>query len=236
SVTNEGTSDKPGVLDVTEEESSENNKNESDSKHETNESGFEFDQEKNEKKIEDDEEEEEEEIVKTPSNDFDDEDETKVDDKADCDEYEEMDYTSSLLYDDLDIRLNEPVDTDKGFKGKVPVTSSSHSFDLAAKFLNFADILHSDAKIVSPLDVHVHYESSSSKGDKSKLKSFGKSVELEEPEFEVVDFDIPHDQEENPCNDDEEPKEKVATKLDWFTKPTQPQELTDSDWNVGKTS
>nr|GFC37309.1 hypothetical protein [Tanacetum cinerariifolium] len=31
-----------------------------------------------------------------------------------------------------------------------------------------------------------------------------------------------------------EPKEKVATKRDWFTKPSQPQEPTDPDWNVGK--
>ncbi|GKC19411.1 hypothetical protein Tco_1021561 [Tanacetum coccineum] len=53
--------------------------------------------------------------------------------------------TTDRFYDDVDIRLNEPVDTDKGFvqeeatdaamtiKTEVPVTSSSHSFDLAAK-------------------------------------------------------------------------------------------------------
>ncbi|GJS86620.1 hypothetical protein Tco_0769256 [Tanacetum coccineum] len=81
SVTNEGTGVKPGVLDVTEEESSEMK----------------------------------DEIVKTPSNDSDDEDETKITDKAAGDEDEEMDYTTSQLYDDVDIRLNEPVDTHKGF-------------------------------------------------------------------------------------------------------------------------
>ncbi|GKD05424.1 hypothetical protein Tco_1180398, partial [Tanacetum coccineum] len=43
-------------------------------------------------------------------------------------------------------------------KTKVPVTSSSHSSDLASKFLNFSDIPHTDAEIVSPLDVHVHHE------------------------------------------------------------------------------
>ncbi|GJY43544.1 hypothetical protein Tco_0431757 [Tanacetum coccineum] len=47
--------------------------------------------------------------------------------------------------------------------------------------------------------------------------------------------DMPQDQEENPGNDDVEPKEKVASKRDWFTKPTQPQEPTDPDWNVDKT-
>nr|GFA92533.1 hypothetical protein [Tanacetum cinerariifolium] len=51
----------------------------------------------------------------------------------------------------------------------------------------------------------------------------------EELEFEVVDSDMPHNQEENLGNDDEEPKEKVASKRDWFTKPTQPQEPIDLD-------
>nr|GEW61327.1 hypothetical protein [Tanacetum cinerariifolium] len=78
-------------------------------------------------------------------------------------------------------------------------------------------------------------QSSSSKGNKSQSKSYGKSVQLEEPEFEVLDSDMPQDQEENPGNDDEEPKEKVATKCDWFTKPLQPQEPTDPDWNPSKT-
>nr|GEU92021.1 hypothetical protein [Tanacetum cinerariifolium] len=43
-------------------------------------------------------------------------------------------------------------------KTKVPVTNSSHSSDLATKFLNFLDIPHTDAEIVSPLDVYVHHE------------------------------------------------------------------------------
>ncbi|GJT86404.1 hypothetical protein Tco_1068121 [Tanacetum coccineum] len=43
-------------------------------------------------------------------------------------------------------------------KTEVPATSSSCSSDLASKFLNFLDIPHTDAEIVSPLDVHVHHE------------------------------------------------------------------------------
>nr|GEW31032.1 hypothetical protein [Tanacetum cinerariifolium] len=43
-------------------------------------------------------------------------------------------------------------------KTEVPVTSSSHSSDLASKFLNFSDIPHTDAKIISPMDVYVHHE------------------------------------------------------------------------------
>ncbi|GJV36137.1 hypothetical protein Tco_1408614 [Tanacetum coccineum] len=66
-------------------------------------------------------------------------------------------------------------------------------------------------------------QSGSSNDDKSQSKSSGKSVQSEEPEFEVGDLDMPQDQEENLGNDDEEPKEKVPSKLDWFTKPTQPQ-------------
>nr|GEU51542.1 hypothetical protein [Tanacetum cinerariifolium] len=71
-------------------------------------------------------------------------------------------------------------------------------------------------------------QSSSSKGNKSKSKSSRKSIQSEEPKFEVADSDMPHDQEENLDNDNE-PKEKVASKRDWFTKPTQPQEPTDPD-------
>nr|GEU96959.1 integrase, catalytic region, zinc finger, CCHC-type, peptidase aspartic, catalytic [Tanacetum cinerariifolium] len=71
-------------------------------------------------------------------------------------------------------------------------------------------------------------QSSSSKGEKDKSKSYGKYVQSDEPEFEVADSDMPHDQEETSNNDDE-PKEKVASKRDRFTKPTQPQEPTDPD-------
>nr|GFA28657.1 hypothetical protein [Tanacetum cinerariifolium] len=165
------------------------NENKSDSEHETNESesGLESDHEEN-KEDEDDEEEVKDKFRKTPSNDS--------DDKAKGHEDEEMDYTTSQLYDDVDIRLNEPIDTDKGFvqeegtdaamtdvqqrnenpeilqiiedahvtlstvlqKTEVLVTSTSHSSDLAAKFLNFLDIPHIDAEIVSPMDVHVYHE------------------------------------------------------------------------------
>ncbi|GJT40498.1 hypothetical protein Tco_0940363 [Tanacetum coccineum] len=188
SVISEGTNVKPGVPCVTEEESSKNdsdddkiqsdNENESDSEHETdeNESGSKSDQDENEEDIGDDEEE--------------------ITDKAEGDEDEEMDYTTSQLYDDADIRLNEPVDTDKGLiqkegidaamtnvqqgnenpeilqviedahvtlstishKTQVLVTSSSHSSDLEAKFLNFSDIPYTDAELVSPMDVYVHHE------------------------------------------------------------------------------
>nr|GEV42281.1 integrase, catalytic region, zinc finger, CCHC-type, peptidase aspartic, catalytic [Tanacetum cinerariifolium] len=77
--------------------------------------------------------------------------------------------------------------------------------------------------------------SSSSKGTRSQSKSSGKYILAEEPEFEVADSDMPHNQERNLGNDDEEPMREVASKRNWFTKPKQPQEPTDPDWNVGKT-
>nr|GFA92220.1 hypothetical protein [Tanacetum cinerariifolium] len=115
SITNEGTGVKPGVPDVTKEESSKNNENELDSEYETDErkSGSESNHEEN-NKDEDDEEKVKDEFVKTPSNDSDDENKTKITDKAKGDEDEKMDYTTNQLYNDVDIRLNKPIDTDKG--------------------------------------------------------------------------------------------------------------------------
>nr|GFB36358.1 uncharacterized mitochondrial protein AtMg00810-like [Tanacetum cinerariifolium] len=90
--------------DSDDEKSQLDNENESDSKQETNksESGSESNHEENEE----DEEEVKDEFVKTPSNDS--------DDNAEGDEDEEMGYTISQHYDDVDIWLNEPVDTNKG--------------------------------------------------------------------------------------------------------------------------
>ncbi|GJY30787.1 hypothetical protein Tco_0414282 [Tanacetum coccineum] len=189
-----------GVLDVTKEESSESEaeswgNDEDDSNNEQELSGENSDQknDSDDDKTQSDNENEsnfEHEIDENES------DETKFTNKAEGDEDEEIDYTTSQLYNDVDIRLNEPVNSDKGFvqeegtdaamtniqqgnenseilqviedahvtlstvpqKTEVPFTSSSHSSDLAAKFLNFSDIPHTDAKIVSPIDVHVHHE------------------------------------------------------------------------------
>ncbi|GJV40075.1 hypothetical protein Tco_1418515 [Tanacetum coccineum] len=171
-----------------------------DSEHETdeNETGSESDQEENEEEVEDNEEEKDEEFVKTSSNSTDDEDETNIDDKAEGHEDKGMDYTVNQFNNDVDVRLNEPVNTDEGFiqkegtdaeminvqqgnenlettlnqfiedahvtistvpkKTEVPITSSSHSSDLASKYLNFLDIPHIDAEIISPIEVHAHHE------------------------------------------------------------------------------
>ncbi|GJX83038.1 hypothetical protein Tco_0332519 [Tanacetum coccineum] len=139
--------------------------NGSDSNCETdeNKSGSESDQDENEENIGDDEEEVKDEFVKTPSNDS---DETKITKKAEGDKDEEIDYTTSQLYDDGNENPEILQAIEDAYvilytvlqKTKVPVTSSSHSSDLASKFLKFSYIPNTDAKIVSPMDVHIHHE------------------------------------------------------------------------------
>ncbi|GKC95053.1 hypothetical protein Tco_1160495 [Tanacetum coccineum] len=53
-------------------------------------------------------------------------------------------------------------------------------------------------------------QSSSSKGTKSQPKSSGKFVQSKEPEVEVVDSDMPQDQEGNLGNDDDEPMKETT--------------------------
>ncbi|GJR78140.1 hypothetical protein Tco_0148925 [Tanacetum coccineum] len=200
SVTNEGTGVKPRVPDVTEEESSESEAeswgNDDDDNNNDQDSGSEEsdqDKDSDDDKSQSDNEDESNSEHETDDNES---DETKIADKVEGDEDEEMDYTTSLLYNNVDIRMNEPVDADKGFvqeegtnaamtnvqqgnenpkisqviedahvtlsavlrKAKVPVSSSSRSSNLAAKFLNFSDIPTTKAEIVSPLDVPDHHE------------------------------------------------------------------------------
>ncbi|GJW50042.1 hypothetical protein Tco_0091393 [Tanacetum coccineum] len=183
-VTSEGIGVKPGVPNVTEEESSESKAeswgNDEDDSNNEQESGgedndqkndsFESDQDKNEED-KDDEEEVKDELVKTPSNDSDDEDETKFTNKA------EVDYDKGFVQEEgTDVAMTNIQQGNENSeilqviedahvtlsivpqKIEVPVTSSSHSSDLAAKFLNFSDIPYTNAEIVSPMDVHVHHE------------------------------------------------------------------------------
>ncbi|GJX78336.1 hypothetical protein Tco_0325147 [Tanacetum coccineum] len=56
------------------------------------------------------------------------------------------------------------------------------------------------------------------------------------PVFEVIDSDLPQDQEGNLGNNKDEPRNETASRRDWFKKPTPPQEPTDPDWNIGKTT
>ncbi|GKD84423.1 hypothetical protein Tco_1355577, partial [Tanacetum coccineum] len=78
--------------------------------------------------------------------------------------------------------------------------------------------------------------SRSSKGTKSQPKSTGKSVQSEELVFEVADSDMPQDQARNLGDNEDEPRDETASTRDWFKKTKPPQEPTDPDWNVGKTT
>ncbi|GJR28337.1 hypothetical protein Tco_1104569 [Tanacetum coccineum] len=78
--------------------------------------------------------------------------------------------------------------------------------------------------------------SGSSKGTQSEPRSSRKSVQLEEPVFEVADSDMPRDKEGNLGDNKDEPRKETASRSDWFKKPTPTQEPTDPDWNVGKTT
>ncbi|GJW53605.1 hypothetical protein Tco_0097690 [Tanacetum coccineum] len=77
--------------------------------------------------------------------------------------------------------------------------------------------------------------SGSSKGTNSQPKSSGKFVQLEELLFEVVDSDMPQDQQGNLGDNEDETRNESASRRDWFKKPIPPQEPTDPDWYVGKT-
>ncbi|GJZ69324.1 hypothetical protein Tco_0632874 [Tanacetum coccineum] len=211
-VTSEGTSDKPGVPDLAEDDSTESdseswgnneddNNDEQESKDESSEQENESEEQESDNSTQkdesdDDDDQEEEEFVHTPSptDDKDDENlEPESDEVIKSDEEKGLDDTDYQFDDNVDARLKEPTQTDKEVvqgecadaemidaqqgnenlettqeqvvedahvtistvtkKTEVPATSSSRSSDLASKFLNFSDIPHTYAKIVSPLDV-----------------------------------------------------------------------------------
>nr|GEW71867.1 hypothetical protein [Tanacetum cinerariifolium] len=153
-VTSEGTGDKPWVLNVTKDDSTESESDEKGSDFEQDTDGSESDSESNQQEYEEevkDDDEEKEEIVHIPSNSDDEEDanlESMNDDKSEGDKDRGMDDTTNQFSDDVqDKEETEVLDA-----------SFSHSSDLASKFLRFSNIHPNDAEIVSPLDVHVHHE------------------------------------------------------------------------------
>ncbi|GJR92063.1 hypothetical protein Tco_0216074 [Tanacetum coccineum] len=104
-------------------------------------------QEENEEEVEDDEEEN-----YTYNNDEDENnEESKVENKAEG--IENLEITLNQVIEDAHVTISTAIK-----KTKVPVTSSSRSSDLASKFLNFSDFPHTDAIIISPMNVHVHHE------------------------------------------------------------------------------
>nr|GEU90577.1 copia-type Pol polyprotein [Tanacetum cinerariifolium] len=181
--TSEGTDDSDDENDSESEGNDEKNKSADDKTPSDNENGLDYeqdmdgsesdsdsDQQENEEEVKDDDEEEDE-VIHTLSN-SDDEDganlESKNDDKieevvqdkeADVEitdaqqEKENLEITQEQVVKDANVTIltvaKETV---------VPISSSSHSSELALKFLNVAYIHPNNAKIVSPLDVQIHHE------------------------------------------------------------------------------
>ncbi|GKE56473.1 hypothetical protein Tco_1495658 [Tanacetum coccineum] len=148
-----------------------------------NESGSKSNQQENEEEVKDDDEEEDD-FVKTLSNytPTDDEDETNVEskanDNAEGEEDKGMDDTTNLLYDDVDIRLNDLVHGDEGYVQKEGTDAEminiqqgnvnleiTHDEDIEDAHVTISTIakkimfqLLDLPKIVSSMDVHVHHE------------------------------------------------------------------------------
>nr|GEU31229.1 hypothetical protein [Tanacetum cinerariifolium] len=169
--------------------------------------------------VDEEEETQEEEYVHTPTDEEPDDQNMEFDDEEYCD-----------LYKDVNVRSKVAEPEEVG-KGDVEITDATRESGYQEKSYEQTS---KDAEPTKCLKTK-ESKSSSSKDTKSQLKSFGKSVQVEELELEVADSDMPQNQEGNLGNDDEEPMREVASKRDWFTKPKQPQEPTDTDWNVGKT-
>ncbi|GJV45200.1 hypothetical protein Tco_1429736, partial [Tanacetum coccineum] len=169
-VTSKGTGDKPGVPNVIEDDSTESESeswgNDEDDSHNEQEASDEGSGQENESEEQesDSKQDEESDDDNQEEEEVDQENETK-DDEIENDEDKGMDDTTDKFDDDVDARLEEPTQTGKEViqgegadKTKVPATSSSRSSDLASKFLNFSDIPHTDAEIVSPFDIPIQHE------------------------------------------------------------------------------
>nr|GEZ72473.1 hypothetical protein [Tanacetum cinerariifolium] len=153
-VTSEGTGDKPGVFDVTEDDPTENG----------SELDSESDQQEYEEEVKDDDDDDDDKSEGDKDRGMDDTTNQFSDDvqdkKADVEmtdaqhEKENLNITQEQVVKDAHVTI---MTVTKEYE--VPDASFSHSSDLASKFLNFLDIHPNDAKLVSPLDVYVLHES-----------------------------------------------------------------------------
>ncbi|GKB88872.1 hypothetical protein Tco_0961144, partial [Tanacetum coccineum] len=120
-------------------------------------------------------------------------------------------------------------------KSTYEAASSLIEFELKKILIDKMDEMYSLKKSQKDKDKYEVPSAGSDRGLKKRKTSKDAEPTKEEPEFEVIDSNMPQDQDESPGNDDEEPKGKVESKRDWFTKPKRPQEPTDPDWNDKKT-
>ncbi|GJW14783.1 hypothetical protein Tco_0018916, partial [Tanacetum coccineum] len=286
-VTSEGTGDKPGVPDVTEDDSTE----------------------KQEEKSKDDDQEEEE-FVHTPSytDDKDDDNlESESEDVIKSDEEKGMDDNTYQIDDDVDARLKEPTQTDKEVvqgegadaemndaqqgnenlettqeqvvddahviistiikKSEVPVhtievprTPQPTLLQIIALEKEVAefkkDPVHS--QVTTLIDEHLDTRLGETREEFMKFLSASPTERLKEQRGRKdkdkdedpsagsdrglkkrktnKDVELTTDQEENLGDNDDEPRKETASRHDWFKKPIPPQEPTDPDWHIGKTT
>ncbi|GKE80095.1 hypothetical protein Tco_1550095 [Tanacetum coccineum] len=156
-VTSEGTGDKPGVPDVTEDDSTES-ESESLGNDEDDSNNDDQDSKQEEESKYDDQEEEEFVHTPSPTNDKDDENLESESNETDKEVVqgvgvdaeminaqqgiENLETTQEQVVEDAHVTISIVTN-----KTKVPATSSSCSSDLASKFLNFLDIPHTDELI-----------------------------------------------------------------------------------------
>nr|GEV82460.1 hypothetical protein [Tanacetum cinerariifolium] len=141
-VTSEGTSDKRGVPDVTENDSTENESESWGNDEDDN-------NDENDSKNEGNDEENKSDDNKTPSD-----SEKGLDSKQDTDGSESDSESDQQEYEEV----KDDDEEENEIETEVPDASFSHSSDLASKLLNFSDIHPNDAEIISPLDVHAHHD------------------------------------------------------------------------------
>nr|GEW37172.1 hypothetical protein [Tanacetum cinerariifolium] len=193
SVTNEGTGVKPGVPNVTEEESSEseaesweNDEDDSNNEQDSRSEGSDEENESDGKNTQYDNE-------KGLDYEHESDNENESDSKSDHQENEEEDE------DDEEEKEDELVKT------------PSNDFDDEAKITDKAKG-DEDEEMDYTTKKPKRYSAGSDGGLKKRKTSKDAESTKDEPKFEVADSDMPQDQEENPGNDDEEPKGKVASK------------------------
>nr|GEY24993.1 hypothetical protein [Tanacetum cinerariifolium] len=222
SVTNEGTGAKPGVPDVTEEESTKNeaeswgkDEDESDNDHDSRSEGSNQERDSGDDNTQCDSEKGSDFEHETDENETDD---TKINDKTKGDEDEGLDYNTNQFDDDVNVRLNEPVTTDERFIQKEGTDAENTNKDEFVKTVSNDTDDEDDTKIKDKTkgdeDEGLDYNTNQFDDDvnvrlnEPVTTDERKCVQSEEPKFEVVDAHMPQDQEENLGNDNEEPKRK----------------------------
>ncbi|GJT92469.1 hypothetical protein Tco_1081314 [Tanacetum coccineum] len=119
------------------------------------------------------------------------------------------------LYTQVTSLVDEHLDTRLGETREEFMNLLSESFTARIKEQVKDQLPQILPKEVSNFAPHKDSTSGSSKGTQSEPRSSRKSVQLEEPVFEVADSDMPHDKEGNLGDNEDEPRKETASRSDW---------------------